>query len=107
MSYCGMSERCKLYDPESEKSQKLGRYHKSTICDRCWAAGYRPEDAPNISDNQVGAGDYSADEPVVCSQCGNEPVVASFNTETDDRPLCEECRERLLEQWQTYGFLTF
>jgi hypothetical protein len=39
-SYCEMGERCKLYDPETKKSEKLGRYHKRTICDRCWNAGY-------------------------------------------------------------------
>jgi hypothetical protein len=41
-----MGGRCKLYDTESGKSQKLGRYHKDTICDRCRAAGYHPDDAP-------------------------------------------------------------
>src|SRR3712207_7444370 len=51
-----------LYDPETKKSQKLDRYHKRTICDRCWNAGYRPEDALTINGNLVGAGDSSPDE---------------------------------------------
>ncbi len=73
-SYCEMGERCKLYDRKTKKSQKLGRYHKRTICDRCWNVGYRPEDALTISGDQVGAGHSSPNESVVCSQCGNEAV---------------------------------
>jgi hypothetical protein len=44
--YCAMGERCKLYEAASGKAQKVGRYHKGTICDQYRAAGYHPEDAP-------------------------------------------------------------
>jgi hypothetical protein len=47
--YCALGVRCKLYDPELGKAQKLGRYHKSTICDRCRTAAYTPEDVPNAA----------------------------------------------------------
>jgi hypothetical protein len=33
--YCGRGEQCKLYVPETGRSQKLGRYHEGDLCDRC------------------------------------------------------------------------
>ena len=33
--YCARGERCKLYDPEAGKPQKLGRYHEDDVCDQC------------------------------------------------------------------------
>jgi hypothetical protein len=36
--YCAKDEQCKLYVPETGRSQKLGRYHKGDICDRCRSA---------------------------------------------------------------------
>ncbi len=33
--YCAKDEQCKLYVPETGRSQKLGRYHEGDICDRC------------------------------------------------------------------------
>jgi hypothetical protein len=80
--YCALGERCKLYDAETGKSQKLGRYHKSTICDRCRAAGYRPEDA-----TPTNAGSESP-ELEICSSCRRlttQPV-----NEVGDR-LCGRC----------------
>jgi hypothetical protein len=35
--YCAKGERCRLYDPETGKAQKLGPFHKAPICDRCRA----------------------------------------------------------------------
>jgi hypothetical protein len=33
--YCSRGERCKLYDPETAKPQKLGIYHEDEVCDQC------------------------------------------------------------------------
>ena len=33
--YCSRGEQCKLYVPETGRSQKLHRYHEGDICDRC------------------------------------------------------------------------
>jgi hypothetical protein len=32
--YCARNKQCKLYDPESGQSQKLGRYHNGEICNQ-------------------------------------------------------------------------
>jgi hypothetical protein len=33
--YCVNGEHCKHYDPQTGRSQKLGRYHEGDLCDRC------------------------------------------------------------------------
>jgi hypothetical protein len=33
--YCARGDQCKHYDAGSGRSQKLGRYHKGDVCDRC------------------------------------------------------------------------
>ena len=33
--YCARGDQCKLYDAGSGRSQKLGQYHESDICDQC------------------------------------------------------------------------
>lgn len=33
--FCARGERCKLYDPEKGRPQKLGPSHKADICDKC------------------------------------------------------------------------
>lgn len=40
--YCARGDRCKLYDPETGKPQKLGRYHEDDVCDRCRKAEADP-----------------------------------------------------------------
>jgi len=79
-----MGRQCKLYDPQTGKAQKLGRYHKGTICDRCRAAGYHPEDAPISS----GAG-LESPELEMCSACRR--LATNLIDEAGDR-LCERCR---------------
>ncbi len=79
-----MGKRCKLYDPETGKAQKLGRYHKSPICDRCRAAGYRPEDAQTLSDEGL-----ESPELEICSAC--QRFATELVDEARDR-LCERCR---------------
>jgi transposase-like protein len=59
-----MGERCKLYDAASGKAQKLGRYHKGTICDQCRAAGYHPEDVPVKPNPRL-----ESDELDTCTAC--------------------------------------
>jgi hypothetical protein len=114
--YCALRERCKLYNPETGKSQKLGRYHKSTICDRCRAAGYTPGDAPALASNALPDKVPSADQRRECEFCG-KPAVAGYR---DWKPLvtgasdidydpgdvyfCEEHWERLHEAESITGF---
>jgi hypothetical protein len=75
-----MGKGCKLYDPETGKSQKLGRYHKATICDQCRLAGYHPEDAPVESPEL---------EAEVCTACRR--FATELVDEVRDR-LCGRCR---------------
>jgi hypothetical protein len=78
-----MGGRCKLYDAETGKSQKLGRYHKGTICDRCRAEGYHPEDAPKALN--VG---LESPELEKCSACRR--LATQLVNEAGDG-LCGRC----------------
>ena len=87
--YCAMGERCKLYDAVSGKAQKLGRYHKGTICDQCRAAGYHPEDAPSF-DSKPTADKDATTQIARCAKCG-ELAVGSYS----ETYFCEEHWEQL------------
>ena len=76
--YCAMGERCKLYDLEKGKSQKLDRYHRSEICDRCRAAGYTPDDALILAPSSAPDKEPSAWQDWKCEVCG-KPAVACFS----------------------------
>jgi hypothetical protein len=99
-----MGEQCKLYDSKTGRAQKLGIYHKDNICGRCVREGYTTKDALPTSDSSVG-------ESGLCSQCGNSPAVSQLvigkGNETENTPLCEECQERLIAQWQEHNYLTY
>ena len=84
-----MGERCKLYDAVSGKAQKLGRYHKGTICDQCRAAGYHPEEAPP-SDSKPTADKDAATQLARCAKCG-ELAVGAYG----ESSFCEEHWEQL------------
>jgi hypothetical protein len=45
--YCARGDRCKLYDPETRRPQKLGRYHEGDLCRQCRQDKDVLEDAPN------------------------------------------------------------
>ena len=79
-----MGERCKLYDAASGKAQKLGRYHKGTICDQCRAAGYHPEDVPVKLNPRL-----ESDELDTCTAC--RKLATELIDEAGDR-LCVRCR---------------
>jgi hypothetical protein len=79
-----MGERCKLYDAASGKAQKLGRYHKGTICDQCRAAGYHPEDVPVKPNPRL-----ESDELDTCTVCRR--LATELIDEAGDR-LCVRCR---------------
>jgi hypothetical protein len=81
---CAMGERCKLYDAASGKAQKLGRYHKGTICDQCRAAGYHPEDVPVKPNPRL-----ESDELDTCTACRR--LATELIDEAGDR-LCVRCR---------------
>jgi hypothetical protein len=108
-----MGERCKLYDVETGRAQKLGRYHKDDICGRCARAGFVPEDAlptggthPTTSNFLDGASD-------LCRQCNTRPAVSQIviskegEGETENTPLCEECRIRLTALLQEEGWMPY
>src|SRR5215213_7650508 len=90
--YCAMGGRCKLYDAPSGKAQKLGRYHKGTICDQCRAAGYHPQDAPPF-DSKPTADKVATTQLARCAKCG-QPAVGSYG----ESSFCEEHREQLYSE---------
>jgi hypothetical protein len=87
--YCAMGERCKLYDAVSGKAQKLGRYHKGTICDQCRAAGYYPEDTPPFDSKPTPDKDATT-QLASCAKCG-QPAVGSYG----ESSFCEAHWEQL------------
>jgi hypothetical protein len=100
--YCAMGERCKLYDAETGKSQKLGRYHKGTICDRCRAAGYHPEDAPIASNAGL-----ESPELEMCSACRRLATqlvnpMCKFIEQVASRALKRLVAQQMVEQ-EGYG----
>jgi len=105
-----MGERCKLYDAASGKAQKLGRYHKGTICDQCRAAGYHPEDVPEKQNSR-----FESDELDTCTACRR--LATELIDEAGDR-LCVRCRavfraaralfkEGVSDEWEIVPTLAF
>jgi hypothetical protein len=111
--YCAMRERCKWYDPKVGEPQKLSDRNKSKICERCQRAGYTLKDALPTGGTHVTTSDSSAGASELCSQCGEKRLAVTQLTirlvsgEMENTPLCEECRDRLLEQWQEHNYLAF
>jgi hypothetical protein len=106
--YCAMGRECKLYDPETSKSQKLDRYHKSTICDQCRAAGYTPVDAPASPSESVSVAEELFGELLGTAQAlfeakeADEDVVYPtlvFANEIWQRPDFAAAKERLVVAW--------
>jgi len=90
---CAMGMQCyhvrKLNSPEPVT---LGPSHEGAICDKCKQAGYSPTEATNTTNDVT-----------VCSQCGSKPASDSLITGSDYVPLCEDCSNRLVEEWSSYG----
>jgi hypothetical protein len=106
--YCAMGEQCKLYDSETGRAQKLSRYHKDNICSQCLREGYTPKDALPTGGTHVTTSDSSAGASELCSHCGERPAVSQLVIgKIENTPLCEECRDRLIEQWQEHNYLTY
>jgi hypothetical protein len=99
-----MGDRCTQYRFLNQPA-KLRKTSMSDICDRCLKQGYTAEDS-------LAASSPPQERLTVCSQCGSESVVSDLKISLpEDRievsPLCEDCQERLLQQWNEGGFITY
>ncbi len=109
--YCRRGRQCKLYDPNTGRSQKLGRYHQGDLCRQCEQDTDLPEDTPGEHRDLSHAARVVFEEGIV-DEYKIVPTLA-FAARAAQNPLLARVRDKFLavavgsEDWEDLrqGFL--